>query len=83
MGEITTVGLDLAKHAVSLCGEDAGGHGRRALHESAEHRLAAQGALHHDAARVLLDRPTRPDTELQSDPSSRDHLLFRGSPCSK
>jgi hypothetical protein len=25
MSEITTVGLDLAKRVVSLCGEDAGG----------------------------------------------------------
>ena len=110
MSEITTVGLDLAKRVVSLCGEDAAGRvccsarcgtdcqepryddGHtdaartwltcRPDHEAAD-RLRAQRAVS-SMARVATDHSTRPDTELQSDPSSpQSHLHFRGSPYSR
>ena len=49
-------------------------------HHEADQRMRAQRAVF-SKARVRIDHPTRPDTELQSDPSSpRWHLHFRGSP---
>src|SRR4030095_448187 len=47
-------------------------------HDEADERMRAQRAVS-SMARVRIDHPTRPDTELQSDPSSpQPTLAFPG-----